>query len=188
VAETENRKKARKTTVSERAMRRAAGRHERKRGKRIPDAELLLRMRYVEQALIDGKRGQGVVDFLKEKKINVKYGTVVSYMQRVRDRWEEDDALLRPIWRERQLRKLHDVAYELESMKEWKYWIQVQKLIAHIEGNLAPTQHKVETKTDAFEDWTLQELRDFVDTKGEAMPERALQEGTFVGFTSQDRN
>lgn len=168
-------KKAAKPRASARSRKGGPG------GKRITDAELLYRLRVVEQALIDGKRGGEILDVLKnEHSRDVPYSTVASYMQRVRDKWEQEDAMLRPLWRERQLRKLHDVAATLEGKSEWGNWVKVQRLIADLEGNLAPV--KVEhSQADPFEGWSLDELRRFIDTKGKEVPQRARGESGGAG-------
>lgn len=144
------------------------------------DAELLYRLRVVEQAIIDGKRGAQIQEELKNHGRTVPYTTVMGYTRKVRDKWSHEDSLLRPIWRERQMRKLHDVAAILEAGGHWGHWVAVQKLIADLEGNLAPV--KVEHKqVDQFEGWTVEELERYVESGGQFRPSRVAQESGGVG-------
>lgn len=168
-----------------RAKRKGGPKKKRIGGDRISQAELLYRLRIVEQALIDGMRGGQVMEHLNSivgQKKPIPYTTVSHYMGRVKDKWEAEDKMLRPIWRERQLRKLHDVAHKLETQAAWAHWIAVQKLIADLEGNLAPV--KVEhSHRDEFEGWTLEELREYIASDGKRIPERALTAGEGAGKT-----
>jgi hypothetical protein len=150
------------------------GPRRRRGGGLVPtDAELLFRLRVVEAALLDGKRSGGVMEALKDEGRVVPLSTVNGYILRIRDRWEMEDAMVRPMRRERQTRKLHDVAEKLEALGAWGHWIAVQKLIADLEGNLAPV--KVEHKqVDQFEDWSLVELREYIDSDGEVIPPRLV--------------
>lgn len=149
-------------------------------GKSLTDAELLFRLRIVEACLLDGKRGGEVIEALKEAGRTVPLSTVNHYIVRIRDKWEQEDSLVRPIRRERQTRKLHDVARKLEALGAWGHWIAVQKLIADLEGNLAPV--KVEhSKADPFEDWSLDELRSYIESKGESVPERFVSGSIATG-------
>lgn len=144
------------------------------------DAEQLFRLRIVEQAIIDGKRGGQIVEELKKHGRVLTYNTAAMYMRRVRDKWALEDSLLRPIWRERQMRKLHDVAERLERGGYWGHWVSVQKLIADLEGNLAPV--KVEHRqVEEFEGWTVEELETYVESKGQIRPARALEGSRAVG-------
>jgi hypothetical protein len=135
------------------------------------DSEQLFRLRIVEQAIIDGKRGGQILEVLKGHGRDISYSTLSMYMRRVRDKWAHEDSLLRPIWRERQMRKIHDVADRLERGGHWGHWIACQKLIADLEGNLAPV--KVEHKqVEEFDGWTVEELEAYVASKGQVRPER----------------
>jgi hypothetical protein len=137
---------------------------------RISGAEMLHRLRVVEQAIIDGKRGGEIVQHLEEEhKITVAYNTVKKYMARVRDKWESEDAVLRPIWRQRQLTKLHQVALKMENSKAWGPWVSCQRLIADVEGNLQPVKVQ-QMEADPFEGWTTEELRAFVRSEGKIRP------------------
>lgn len=129
-------------------------------------AAVPLHLRLIERFLIMGKRGGQIIEAIhKEHGIMIDPGLFWDYVERIRDKWEREDRLLRPIWRERQLRKLHDVAERLEQKELWQSWIQLQKMIADIEGNYAPI--KVEARAvDPFEGWTAEELQLFVE-KGE---------------------
>lgn len=149
-------------------------------GTSTSDSEQLFRLRVVEQAIIDGKRGGQIREALKDVGRDIPYSTVERYMRRVRDKWAHEDSLLRPIWRERQMRKLHDVADRLERGGHWGHWIACQKLIADLEGNLAPV--KVEHKNvEEFDGWTVEELEAYVASKGQVRPERFVEGGGAAG-------
>ena len=140
-------------------------------GPATPDCELLFRMRIVEKCLLDGMRGGEIIEALQAEGRTVPVSTVNHYIVRIRDKWNQEDSLLRPIRRERQTRKLHDVARKLEDAQAWGHWVAVQKLIADLEGNLAPV--KVEhSQADPFEEWSLDELRAYIDSKGQSEPRR----------------
>ena len=138
----------------------------------VTRTELLYRLRIVEQALVDGKRGAEILAVLAASGRKVSPGTLTRYIRMVRDKWGEEDALMRPIWRERQLRKLHDVAFKLEQSEAWSQWIQAQRLIADIEGNLAPTQVDHHLSVDPFDEWKLDELERYVQSQGRVIPAR----------------
>ena len=138
----------------------------------IPKAERLFRFRIVEACLRDGKRGAEIVEELQAHGRKVVWSQVSEYIADVKYKWEQEDAQLRPIWRERQLRKLHEVALKLEAPKTWGHWIRLQELIAKIEGNMAPEKVDVTTRTDEFEGWTVEELRQYVETDGRQIPIR----------------
>lgn len=151
------------------------------KGATLSDADLLLRLRIVEQALIDGKRGGQVLEELNAAlSLNVPYSTCADYMRRVRDKWELEDSMLRPIWRERQMRKVHEIAKEIEKDRAWGHWISAQRLIADLEGNLAPVKVDV-THRDQFEDWELDELKRYVKSEGKEIPERFAKESQIGG-------
>lgn len=155
-------------------------------GKSTPDCELLYRLRVVEACLLDGKRGGEIIEELQAHGRTVPVSTVNHYIVRIRDKWEQEDSLVRPIRRERQTRKLHDVARKLEALGAWGHWIAVQKLIADLEGNLAPV--KVEhSKADPFEDWSLDELRSYIESKGESVPERFIGGSIATGKRASDK-
>jgi hypothetical protein len=172
------RKKTR-TTVTDRARKANAKRGNPTGGRKkktgggpaISDVELLFRLRIVERALIDGQRGAQVVEALAREGRDVPYSTVSQYQRRVRDKWAAEDDQLRPIWRERQMRKLHDIAAKLERQQAWGHWVNVQRLIADVEGNNAPTKVEV-TQREQFDGWTPKELRAFIASEGETVPER----------------
>jgi len=136
-------------------------------------AEELFRLRVVEQAIMDGKRGGQIIELFADlHNRTISANQLTRYMGMVRDKWEAEDSLLRPMWRERQIRKLHDIAGKLETLAAWSHWIAVQKLIADLEGNNAPL--KVEQKTvDEFDGWSLEQLREFVKSEGETEFQRA---------------
>lgn len=136
---------------------------------RPSDAERLFRFRVVEEALRDGKRGSEIMDLLSEKGRKCTWTTVSQYISDVIYKWEMEDAQLRPVWRERQLRKLHNVASLLELRGKWNVWIRVQELIAKIEGNLSPTKIDVSAQDD-FEGWSLDELTRYIQNN--EIPER----------------
>lgn len=142
------------------------------KGNKITKAERLFRFRVVEQSMRDGKRGAEIMEDLHAVGRHCLWPMVSEYIADVRYKWEMEDAQLRPIWRERQLRKLHEVSLKLEGPKTWNQWIRVQELIARVEGNLAPEKVDVTTRTDEFEGWSVTELRQYVETDGRFIPER----------------
>lgn len=180
--------RARKSAKKNGEIAAGKGRRRRTGGNPISDVEMLYRLRIVEAALIDGKRGAEIIEALALEGRVVPYSTVCDYMRRVRDKWEQEDSLLRPLWRERQLRKLHDVAAKLEKGMNWGHWVNVQKLIAQVEGNLAPQKLEVEHHSDPFDGWTIEELRRFVESEGKEIPSRFGETGPELGVSGSDRN
>lgn len=142
------------------------------KGGLIPKAERLFRFRLVEASLRNGKRGAEIMEELHSFGRHVSWAQVSEYIADVRYKWEQEDAQLRPIWRERQLRKLHEIARQIEETKAWGHWIRLQELIAKVEGNFAPEKIDVTTHTDEFEGWTVEELKHYVESDGREIPLR----------------
>lgn len=151
----------------------------------ITDAEALLRLRIVEQCLVDGKSVGAIMQELEEvHDRKLTYSAVSRYIVKVRDKWAREDALTGPVRRERQLRKLHEIAFRLEGLQAWGHWLGVQKLIADIEGNNAPL--KVEhAPAEPFEGWSLKELQTYVESGGKAVPGRLAGGGEATGQGNQ---
>lgn len=84
-------------------------------------------------------------EFGRPKHTPIPIGTVDDYIAKVNARWAEEAALTRAETRKRQLRRLYRRLSALKGAGNYREAAELEKLIAKIEGNLAPI--KVEAST-----------------------------------------
>ncbi len=151
-------------------------------GPPTPRAEIILRLRIIEGLMFRGFLGRDIQKALETQfKKRIPWKTVQKYIRHVGAMWEEEDAIARPHRRARQLRQLHDAADELRGNQQWREWIEIQRLIARIEGNLAPTQKDVVIQ-GKFDGWTIEELEHYVKTQEVPARIRSGEKGSTVGL------
>lgn len=172
------RKKAKKKSVSKSQQEPDAPKKKRKKipgsgGKPISQAELFCRLQIVEEAMIEGRHGRDIIPVLYSKGYDVPWGTLQTYIARIRKRWEEERVASIPIRRDAHRRRLNNmIRIMLRRLKRPDYipnWSDVVKALeqlARIEGNFAPEQREIK-HVDEFEGWSREELQHFIETDEE---------------------
>ena len=129
-------------------------------------AEIAMRIRIIEALMLKGYLGRDIQRTLERQfRKKLTWFTVSKYIRHVAKMWEEEDALMRPYRRARQLRQLHDVADTMLSKEMFREWLDCQRLIARVEGNEAPQQIQVNDQRSRFEGWTVKELENYAETE-----------------------
>lgn len=107
-------------------------------GKRRPEHEIEARMKIIRNAMALGASKDEIHAALDKEGMTLPQRTLDQYMHNVRAEWDAQVKEEWPTRRARQLRRLHGQVQYLMSKGRVKDVAPIERLIAQIEGNLAP--------------------------------------------------
>lgn len=136
-------------------------------GRRRPDVQVMDIQAKVELLLLYGATGAEIKSALRQNGAEVSERSIDDYSRRIRDVWVAEEASARTTARQRQLARLYRQVRTLQTENKHDEVHKREKLIAKIEGNLAPVQ--VEVKKSSWDDLTPEQL-DFMAKNGGKLP------------------
>lgn len=138
-------------------------------GPRRSGSEVANIQNQVETLMLYGVSGPEILKALAKAGVELSERTLDDYCRRVREGWTREAAAARTTARERQLNRLYAQVRELQLAKDHDEVHKREKLIARIEGNLAPVTVEVVEKS-TWEDLTPEQLKYISDNGGKLPP------------------
>jgi hypothetical protein len=105
--------------------------------------------------------------------------TTEEYMARVRAMWKSETEDERPERKARQLRRLYRQLMELQDRREYAEVAKRERLIAEIEGNLAPEEIEIVRRV-GWQDMSPEQVKFIIENRGKKLPPGVTYEALFA--------
>lgn len=139
-------------------------------GKRRGVAEVKTRTELVEQFMSYGAPRAAIRAALERNGLPMPERTLDEYMRRVREQWAREDDDQRPTRRARQLLRLYAQVRVLTEAKRHRDVLERERLIAQIEGNLAPLKVESTVRRRGWDDLSEADLEYIRKNDGKLPP------------------